>query len=194
MNRPLTILHGARGVCFALLVIAVAHASVGCGGDQSSPTAPNPQPLRTASSFGAGPVVGGLLSAPVVEAMNDGIQDEYHAEFTYMKVLEQFGDVQPFYRIVHAEERHSEAIARLFVNYGLAVPESRWHLGNVPVFVSLAEACAGGAAAELENIALYDDFLTLELPQDVRNVFTNLRAASLENHLPAFQACCACNQ
>jgi hypothetical protein len=62
----------------------------------------------------------------------------------------------------------------------------------------MAEATAGvdtkaAVGAEQENIALYDDFLKLDLPRDVRNVFTNNRRASLKNHLPAFQNCdCDC--
>jgi hypothetical protein len=50
-------------------------------------------------------------------------------------------------------------------------------------------ACAAGAAAERENIAMYDDLLRTDLPVDVRQVFSNNRSASLVNHLPAFERC-----
>ena len=56
-------------------------------------------------------------------------------------------------------------------------------------FDSVGEACAAAAQAERDNVSLYDAFLQMDLPTDVRNVFTNNRAASLENHLPAFEAC-----
>jgi hypothetical protein len=36
---------------------------------------------------------------------------------------------------------------------------------------------------------MYDRLLPLELPADVRQVFTNNRRASLVNHLPAFESC-----
>jgi hypothetical protein len=36
---------------------------------------------------------------------------------------------------------------------------------------------------------MYDEFLSLDLPDDVRTVFGNLRSASLDKHLPAFQTC-----
>jgi hypothetical protein len=36
---------------------------------------------------------------------------------------------------------------------------------------------------------MYDDLLASPLPDDVVKVFTKLRAASLNNHLPAFQNC-----
>ena len=145
-----------------------------------------------------------LLSAPLVEAqgrgrqatsdatleaMNRAIQDEYHAEFVYLKVIEKSGDVVPFSNIVNAERRHSSVVARLFTNRDLPVPESNWNLDNVPEFDSVASACSAGVVAERENIALYDELLTQDLPRDVHNVFTNIRAASLNNHLPAFEAC-----
>lgn len=134
------------------------------------------------------------LTAKVVEALNLAIQDEYHAEFVYLKVIADFGEVQPFSRIVEAEQRHSAVVGKVFTNHGLAVPASEWNIGNVPSFGSLPAACEAAVEAEIANIALYDKLLTWDLPQDARNVFTNIRAASLENHLPAFEACCLCNQ
>ncbi len=38
-------------------------------------------------------------------------------------------------------------------------------------------------------MALYDRYLDMDLPTDVRTVFTNNRAASLNNHLPASSRC-----
>jgi len=43
--------------------------------------------------------------------------------------------------------------------------------------------------AEIENIEIYDLNLALSLPADVRTVFENNRAASLDKHLPAFEQC-----
>ena len=183
-----------RGLSTVLLAASMALAAGGCSGSPATPTSPAAPTALNGAASGSGGGAAGSLDAATLDAMNAGIQDEFHAEFTYLKVIDTFGEVQPFASIVFAEERHSEAIARLFVNRGLTVPGSRWSLENVPEFSSIAEACAGGVAAELENIALYDALLTRELPQDVRNVFTNIRAASLENHLPAFEACCACSR
>lgn len=36
---------------------------------------------------------------------------------------------------------------------------------------------------------IVDRYLALDLPADVRTVFTNNRLASLNGHLPAFNAC-----
>ncbi len=107
----------------------------------------------------------------------------------YLGVLADFGGVMPFYNVVHAEERHSRSIARLYETRGLAAPSSQWNLDDVPRFTSLVEACAAAVEAEVSNIELYDRFLQMELPFDVEQVFENNRRASLENHLPAFRSC-----
>ena len=125
-----------------------------------------------------------------VEAMDMAIQDEYHAYYTYAKVLLDLGDITPFNSIVDAEAEHVGALAGLYDNRGLPVPASQWDLDNVPMFESRTEACGGGVQGEEENIALYDQLLPLEdLPGDVRMVFEHLRAASLYHHLPAFTLC-----
>jgi len=117
------------------------------------------------------------------------IQDEYHAEATYQRVMSEHGSVLPFVNVVQAEQRHAASIAELFVARGLTPPARAWTVDNAPSFRSVPEACAAAAQAEIENIALYDGFLAGDLAADVRTVFTNNRAASLNNHLPAFTAC-----
>ncbi|MEJ2205087.1 MAG: hypothetical protein P8170_13380 [Gemmatimonadota bacterium] len=61
----------------------------------------------------------------------------------------------------------------------------------MPTFDSRLAACEAGRDAEIANVALYDVLLLLDLPNDVTTVFTNLRAASQDNHLPAFETCVA---
>jgi hypothetical protein len=121
--------------------------------------------------------------------MKATIQDEYHARAVYQGVLNDLGTVMPFVNVIRAEESHASAIGRLFTARGMDVPPSVWSTANVPHFVSLAAACAAAADAEVANVALYDRYLDMDLPTDVRTVFTNNRAASLNNHLPAFSRC-----
>lgn len=129
------------------------------------------------------------LTPTAAAAVDSAIQDEYHAEQIYLRVLADHGNVLPFFNVVVAEQRHSAALAGILERRGLAVPPSDWTLDNVPRFATVPEACAAAAAAEVANIAIYDRLLVGELPTDVRNVFTNNRRASLERHLPAFTAC-----
>ena len=157
---------GLRGV-FLVILSALA---VGC---DSSPTNGGAQEV----------------DPRVLEAMADAIQDEFRAEMIYERVLEEHGSIRPFYNIIHAEERHSEAIARLYQSRGLEVPGSRWSWDQIPSFPGMEEACQAGVAAEMENAEIYEEFFSLDLPFDVRRVFENNQAASLNNHLPAFQRC-----
>ncbi|MCC6991127.1 MAG: DUF2202 domain-containing protein [Acidobacteria bacterium] len=130
-----------------------------------------------------------VLAADVQAALDLTIQDEYRAETIYQGVLNDFGPVLPFAAILTAEQRHSTVLGQLFSKRGLPVPVSAVTVAAVPHFVALREACAAGVTAERENIALYDRFLAGDLPDDVRQVFSNNRRASVENHLPAFITC-----
>jgi len=129
------------------------------------------------------------MTAEIVQMLEEAIQDEFHAEMIYRRVLADFGQIRPFSNIVNAEVRHAASLALLFDRYGLEVPESKWNLENVPAFDSVREACQAAARAEIANIALYDVWLAGTLPEDVRFVFENNRRASADKHLPAFNRC-----
>jgi len=164
---------GSRWV--AVLVLGLA----GCGG--ASPTTPS----AVAPASSPAPVAGDLVAILTAD-----IQDEYRAEAIYQGVLLDFGStLRPFANIIEAERQHARSVAALFTARGLAVPASAWSPSNVPRFASVREACAAGVVAETQNIALYDSQLGSSLPDDVRRVLEANRAASLDNHLPAFQRC-----
>jgi hypothetical protein len=117
------------------------------------------------------------------------LQEEYGAEALYRTVLATFGPATaPFALIADAEGRHVAALKLLFTRRNL--PPSPWAPVGFPTFGTIPEACAAGVAAEVKDAAFYTPYLArTDLPQDVRNVLTNLQAASLENHLPAFERC-----
>ena len=71
---------------------------------------------------------------PCRRLYRNALQDEYHAEETYLRVLADLGDVLPFYNVVYAEQRHSASLAGLLERRGLAVPASEWNVNNVPRF------------------------------------------------------------
>lgn len=182
MKRTLIL---SLGVPLALAAFTLA----ACGGT-GSPTVPSPVPRQLAG----GPnttitTAAAPLSAAVLQAMESTLQDEYHAEAIYRGVMEDFGAIWPFANIVHAEVQHAASIVQLFDKRGLESPANGWGTHNVPRFDSVGAACAAAAQAELDNVALYDAPLALDLPYDVRNVFQHNRDASLYNHLPAFQSC-----
>jgi hypothetical protein len=160
-----------RGWLVAALVYVVA---AGCS--DGSVTAPGVPEVSEAE-------------ADLLAMLEVTLQDEYHAEAVYLRVMADHGDVLPFRNIVKAEQYHAQAVLGLYAARGLTAPANVWNTGNVPTFPSRQAACAGGYDAEIENIDLYDRYLAQDLPDDVRRVFTNNRAASVERHMPAFDAC-----
>lgn len=130
------------------------------------------------------------LDQRVVAALNATIEDEYLARMTYEKILSDFGDnTMPFVNIKKAEIKHAESLATVMERYGVNVPTNELKVEEMPTFSNVKDACAAGVIAEIANIELYDSYLALDLPADVRTVFTNNRAASENMHLPAFQNC-----
>ena len=183
--------HTLAGLTCAVLI---ALAAPGCGA--SSPTAPStnvaaqaPTTPPTTPTSVTTPTATSALTVEQMEMLSGAIQDEYHAQAVYQGVLGDLGQVLPFANIVLAEQAHAASVARLYANRGLAAPATAWSVSNVPHFRTIAEACGAAAAAEVANIALYDRYLATDLPLDVRNVFTNNRAASVNGHLPAFNRC-----
>jgi hypothetical protein len=141
------------------------------------------------------PVAGTLWQTPVAPldaaektALIEAINEEYEALNTYQAVLSQFGSVTPFSRIVRAEQQHVNVLTQLFTKYGLSVPANPG-LVPAPTFASLTAACQTGVDAEIADAALYDTLKPSVDNADVLQVFANLQAASLNSHLPAFEAC-----
>jgi rubrerythrin len=130
------------------------------------------------------------LNAAEIAALEEALDDEYHAFTTYDQVIADFGNVRPFSNIRDAEARHIGALLGLFHRYGREPPANRW-VGRVKRYASLAEACADAVRAELDNAALYDRLLAATTRADLLAVFGNLREASQERHLPAFRRCVA---
>jgi hypothetical protein len=150
----------------------VAVGALACG-NSNSPTAPSST----------------SLTSEVQTALERSLRDEYRAETTYQGVVEDLGPLAPFVNVLGAEQRHSASIADLFVRRGLTPPPNSWTLAMVPHFTAVPIACAAAATAERSNVTMYDELLRLALPTDVRQVFENVRLASLSNHLPAFERC-----
>ncbi|HNS64439.1 MAG TPA: hypothetical protein PKN11_08425, partial [Anaerolineaceae bacterium] len=121
-------------------------------------------------------------------ALQEAILEEYGAYNLYRAVLTQFGDVYPFNRIVLSEQQHTAALVRQAEKYGVAVPENPG-LVNPPVFSSLAEACQAGVDAEIADAALYDELKLVTTHEDLIRVYNRLQSASLNSHLPEFEAC-----
>ena len=145
-----------------------------------------------AQQAGGGRVSGGLTAEAkqaLVETLA-GPESEFATHALYSAILKKFGDVQPYANIREAETRHIQALKRQFGKYGIAIPEDKF-AGKVTPPETLLQAAKDGIVAE-KNVALYDGYLSVvKNYPDLTMVFTNLRSASLQAHLPAFQAAAA---
>jgi hypothetical protein len=128
------------------------------------------------------------LSEQEVQALIRAIEEEYGAQALYQSILDTFGDVAPFNRIVVSESQHITALVRQAEKYGVSIPEPMDSYGISP-FETLEEACQAGVEAEIADAALYDELSPMVSHSDILQVFDNLKSASLDSHLPAFEAC-----
>lgn len=125
---------------------------------------------------------------PTFQALCEALDDEYKARAAYRAIIAKFGPILPFANIVQSEQRHADALLRLFAMRGWQPPADRWE-GQVIAPDTVAEACRMGVDAEIENVALYNRLFAMTDDPEVLSVFSALRWASQERHLPAFQRC-----
>ena len=118
--------------------------------------------------------------------LNYAIQDEYLARAEYELIMKKYGVIRPFSNIIRAEQSHISWVSAMLEKYGFSVPKDTAQ-EHVVVPSSMEAALETGVQAEIDNIAMYEKFLTQDdLPADIRNLFLRLQRGS-RNHLRAFQ-------
>ena len=128
------------------------------------------------------------MTMTLKERLTLALLDEYKSRATYAQVIEKFGPVRPFVNIHEAENRHIEALKRLFAAYQIEIPVDHWP-GHLTAPETLREACRQAIEAEQDNMTMYDRILAETTEPDVRRVLEHLQAASRDRHLPAFERC-----
>jgi hypothetical protein len=137
-----------------------------------------------------------LTKKPVIKAeMSDteiilaalmGPDGEYAAAASYAAVLDEYGMVEPYGTIYQAELRHIDALIRQLERAGEPVPANPY-LGKIDAPADLTTAAKAWAQGEVLNVELYDDLIARTTNANLLNVLGNLRSASLDSHLPAFE-------
>lgn len=112
-------------------------------------------------------------------------QDEYLAHGEYLAIVDTFGNQKPYTNIISAEETHLAYLKEVYLAYGLDFPTDV-SAEHIIVPANLLEAAKTGVQAEIDNIAMYELFLTYDLPDNVLEVFSVLKSGS-DSHLLAFQ-------
>ena len=131
--------------------------------------------------------LGELTDVDVLLAALMGPDGEYAALASYQAVLDEYGQVEPYATILQAESRHADALIRQLERLGVDVPENPY-LGEIAAPADLQTAAEAWAEGEILNVVLYDYLITQTDNSQLLKVLGNLRRASLESHLPAFQA------
>lgn len=113
------------------------------------------------------------------------VEDEYLARGEYLAIIDKFGSQRPYSNIVKSEETHLAYLKEIYLVYELDFPNdtSKDHL-IIPT--TLLEAAETGVQAEVDNIAMYENFLSHDLPENISKVFTALKNGS-DSHLLAFK-------
>ena len=152
-----------------------------------------PMGSRMGAAVPAAPTLGASSSAPLSPdakaALLRALDEEYRAESLYASIVSKVGARPPFQPITRSERHHGWILESLATAHGLELPTNPWAAANQPEVANLAAGCRAGVESEKKTIAIYDELLKTDLPQDLRRAFDHLRAASAQRHLPAFEAC-----
>ncbi|MGJ0354110.1 ferritin-like domain-containing protein [Aliarcobacter cryaerophilus] len=116
------------------------------------------------------------------------IYDEFKAYETYSKIIETFGNINPFINIKESEAVHYSMLIKLAEKYSVEVPINDWK-DKIEIPNNIIECYELGVAAEIENIAMYNNLLINSTKSDITDALFRLQAASFNNHLPAFRSC-----
>lgn len=113
------------------------------------------------------------------------VQDEYLARGEYLAIIDKFGSQKPYTNIISAEETHLAYLKEVYLAYEIDFPADE-SASHIVVPSNLLEAAETGVQAEIDNIAMYELFLTYDLPENISKVFSALKSGS-DSHLLAFQ-------
>lgn len=174
-----------------LAAVSLLAAACGQGGGTSGSGTAASSTSAAASATGsasAPPTAGSGTSAQLAVVLGRALEEEQHALATYQNVVRSLGDVPPFNQVVASEAQHLAALEGVARAHGVPLPTAT--PTGAPAPATLVQACQMGVAAEKADIALYDELLPqVSAHPDVTLVFRNLRAASQNSHLPAFERC-----
>jgi hypothetical protein len=127
-----------------------------------------------------------MTDSEIVLAALMGPEGEYAAAASYLAVLDEYGSVEPYQSIYQSELRHIDALIRQLEKAGVVVPENPY-LGKVTIPDNLVSIAEAEARVEVLNVEMYDLLISKTENTNLIKVLTNLRTASLESHLPAFE-------
>lgn len=148
-------------------------------------------PSSDSSPSGASSGSSAEAADPTLNAiLRRAMEQERYSESTYRNILSKVGSVNPFANIVDSEVQHGETLNQLATKYGQDLGST--FVPGEPSPDTLELACQLAATIEAETVSLYDGLLLrVTTYPEISLAFQNLRSASADEHLPAFQKCSA---
>lgn len=190
-----------RSVPTIVAVLAALVLLAACGANNrngtpsaigTGPTTSTNQPSVTGTSTSDSTSTTGSTTTPTsatvsASALTAAYRAETRALATYRNVLATLGAVRPFANIAKSERQHETTIVKLAAAHAVTLPKPA--TGETSP-ATLRLACALGVRTEQRVVALYDSYIPkLAGYPDLQRAFENIRTASAEDHLPAFQRC-----
>jgi hypothetical protein len=182
-----------RGAGVVLTVGVLALSACSSGSDsgrtgRDTRAVPSSAPTPSSTTPSSTPSSTATASDDLAAVLQRAVREERHAEATYRNVIAALGSIRPFTNIADSEATHVAALVGLADRYDVDV--SAITSAGEPSPATRTAACQLGVTAEQADIALYDGLLPqVTAYPDVTQVLQNLRAASQDQHLPAFQQC-----
>lgn len=128
--------------------------------------------------------------------LQTALDDERHAHALYGAVMLKYGEVRPFANIVRSEAMHMKLATDLMAKYSFKPAPDKFarkpretkeeFIARLEVPATYAAALRMAASLERQQGPLYGR-LSEGVPDDVKTVFTKLKADSVERHLVAFE-------
>ena len=154
--------------------------------ESPAPTEPETEEAQDSVDDSQPVIKSQMTDAEIVLAALMGPDGEYAAAASYEAVLNKYGSVEPYATIYQAELRHINALVRQLERLGEPVPANPY-TGKIMAPKDLTTAAEAWALGEILNVELYDDLIPKTENANLLRVLGNLRSASLEMHLPAFE-------
>jgi hypothetical protein len=134
--------------------------------------------------------------ADLAANLNEALRDERFSQAYYKAGMKRWNVTRPLSNLVRAEGNHIAAVSRLMTKYGIEIASNPFDQkekeADVKYWTRLglpetkAEGFAKAIKLEKEQGPLYDR-LAKGMPEDVKQVFANLKEVSVNRHLVTLQ-------
>lgn len=134
--------------------------------------------------------------ADLAKNLNEALKDERYAQAYYKAGMKRWNMTRPLSNLVRAEGNHIAAVSSLMNKYGIEISpnpfDQKAKEAEVKYWTRLglpetkAEGFAKAIKLEKEQGPLYDR-LAKGMPDDVKQVFANLKDVSVNRHLVTLQ-------